>query len=102
MANRSDRGPPSLYKFLGQQPVKEMRRGSADSIRACRNMSCSKAGYKTAAYLFTKSQNYLANGRRPYKIYAREKSSNRTSYCFVFFKQLVPGERKYTRAGSQC
>jgi len=39
-------------------------------------MSCSKAGYKTAAYLFTKSQNYLANGRRPYKNYAQLRATN--------------------------
>ena len=34
MANRSDRDPPSLNRVRGEKPTEEMRRGSADSIRA--------------------------------------------------------------------
>lgn len=39
MANRSDRDSPSLNHVVGEQPAGEMRRGSADSIKACREIS---------------------------------------------------------------
>jgi hypothetical protein len=42
MANRSDRDPPSLYGFLDFESFKEMRRGSADSIRASRYLPASQ------------------------------------------------------------
>jgi hypothetical protein len=56
MANRSDRDPPSLYVFPDFESFGEMRRGSADSIRASRYPLHKQAGYKTAAYLFQNTQ----------------------------------------------
>ncbi len=42
MADRSDRDPPSLIRVLGFEPLREMRRGSANSIRASRYQTCTK------------------------------------------------------------
>jgi hypothetical protein len=55
MANRSDRDLPSLYAVQDFESSQEMRRGSADSIRASRPLPAKQAGYKTAAYLFQRA-----------------------------------------------
>ena len=47
MANRSDRDPPSLHPPSGHEPTEEeMRRESADSIRASRNKPCIRPDIK--------------------------------------------------------
>ena len=52
MANRSERDPPNLNHRSGEKPKLEMRRGSADSIRASRqNRLRKQAGYKAAICL---------------------------------------------------
>lgn len=51
MANRLDRDSLSLVQSLDRESFREMRRESADSIRASRYRPAQQAGYKTAAYL---------------------------------------------------
>ena len=72
MANRLDRDPPSLYIDRDFESFGEMRRGSADSIRASRLcVPATQAGYKTAAYLSQHTESFLTNGSRPYNRYER-------------------------------
>jgi len=62
MANRSDRDPPSLNEVRGLQPTGEMRRGSADSIRASgHQVPQQQAGYKTAIRLPVAPKSVLAS-----------------------------------------
>jgi len=58
-AGRGD--PPSLNVWKGSKPTKEMRRGSADPIRASRHqVPHQKAGYKTAICLPVTPKSVLA------------------------------------------
>jgi hypothetical protein len=70
MVNRSDRDPPSLNSFLSYELLGEMRRGSAESIRARRLQLAKQAGYKPAASSVDHhTEEPLYIGRRPYNSY---------------------------------
>src|SRR5258708_35666025 len=67
MVNRSDRDPPSLNDRPSFELSGEMRRGSANSIRARRLRPAKQAGYKPAASSVAHhTQEPLHIGRRPY------------------------------------
>lgn len=59
MAYRSDRGPLSLNPIMGKKPVKQMRRGSADSIGAGRDTLAARPDIKLQPNLFYTTQKYL-------------------------------------------
>ena len=68
MANRSDRDPPSLNRVRGEKPTEEMRRGSADSIRASgKKAPHQRPDTKLQSACPSYPNRSLRSGRRPYK-----------------------------------
>ena len=68
MANRSDRDPPSLNGAWGLEPTGEMRRGSADSIRASGHRPrINRPDTKLQSACPSQRNRSLRSGRRPYK-----------------------------------
>ena len=67
MANRSDRDPPSLNRVRGEKPTEEMRRGSADPIRASgKKAPHQRPDTKLQSACPSYPNRSLRSGRRPY------------------------------------
>ena len=90
MANRSDRDPPSLYDLLDFESFGEMRRGSADSIRASRYLPALQAGYKPEAYLSQHTNSSLQTGGVHIKVMIDKSGSNKAAMDEINQDRDVP------------
>ena len=79
MANRSDRDPPSLNGVRGEKPTEEMRRGSADSIRASgKKAPHQRPDTKLQSACPSYPNRSLRSGRRPYNHPMTKRTPNKT------------------------